>query len=173
MCPQRFYHFYLYQGRADFHSSKKIRNAYKSSISHSFIRGDNRIWTGDQGVADPRLTTWLCRRVALSSASFVLHIFSTQPATEMLLLLEKANSAFSRDLLLWCSFSDETRFVRLKPFGFQWRIGDSNPGPTGYEPVALTNWANPPKIPPGMVVFWPQWRQRDLNSCYRRERAMS
>ena len=26
-----------------------------------------------------------------------------------------------------------------------WTIRDSNPGPTGYEPVALTNWANGPK----------------------------
>ena len=25
-------------------------------------QGDNQIWTGDQGVADPRLTAWLCRR---------------------------------------------------------------------------------------------------------------
>ena len=25
-----------------------------------------------------------------------------------------------------------------------WAIGGSNPGPTGYEPVALTNWANGP-----------------------------
>ena len=24
-------------------------------------QGDNQIWTGDQGVADPRLTAWLCR----------------------------------------------------------------------------------------------------------------
>ncbi len=23
--------------------------------------------------------------------------------------------------------------------GFKWILGDSNPGPTGYEPVALTN----------------------------------
>ena len=26
-----------------------------------------------------------------------------------------------------------------------WAIRDSNPGPTGYEPVALTNWANGPQ----------------------------
>ena len=26
----------------------------------------------------------------------------------------------------------------------QWAIRDSNPGPTGYEPGALTNWANGP-----------------------------
>ncbi len=29
--------------RADFRSDKKIRNAYKSSISHFLTRGDNRI----------------------------------------------------------------------------------------------------------------------------------
>ena len=29
------------------------------------MRGDNQIWTGDQGVADPRLTTWLCRHQLL------------------------------------------------------------------------------------------------------------
>ena len=27
----------------------------------------------------------------------------------------------------------------------KWTCGDSNPGPTGYEPVALTNWAKGPK----------------------------
>ena len=27
-----------------------------------------------------------------------------------------------------------------------WAIRDSNPGPTGYEPVALTNWANGPFV---------------------------
>ena len=27
-----------------------------------------------------------------------------------------------------------------------WAIRDSNPGPTGYEPVALTNWANGPNL---------------------------
>ena len=25
------------------------------------FKGDNQIWTDDQGVADPCLTTWLCR----------------------------------------------------------------------------------------------------------------
>ena len=28
----------------------------------------------------------------------------------------------------------------------KWAIRDSNPGPTGYEPVALTNWANGPNL---------------------------
>ena len=31
-----------------------------------------------------------------------------------------------------------------KPSSHQWTFGDSNPGPTGYEPVALTNWAKGP-----------------------------
>ena len=31
-------------------------------LEHS-LRGDNQIRTGDQGVADPRLTTWLCRHI--------------------------------------------------------------------------------------------------------------
>ena len=31
---------------------------------------------------------------------------------------------------------------------FKWTIRDSNPGPTGYEPVALTNWANGPNEAP-------------------------
>ena len=30
------------------------------------------------------------------------------------------------------------------PLNIWWAIRDSNPGPTGYEPVALTNWANGP-----------------------------
>ena len=27
----------------------------------------------------------------------------------------------------------------------EWTLGDSNPGPTGYEPAALTNWAKGPE----------------------------
>ena len=34
-----------------------------SKINSRFERGDNQIRTGDQGVADPRLTAWLCRRI--------------------------------------------------------------------------------------------------------------
>ena len=33
----------------------------KGTIFRWFLRGANRIWTGDQGVADPRLTAWLSR----------------------------------------------------------------------------------------------------------------
>ena len=32
-----------------------------------------------------------------------------------------------------------------------WTFRDSNPGPTGYEPVALTNWAKDPL--PGNVLL--------------------
>ena len=32
----------------------------------------------------------------------------------------------------------------------QWSVGDSNPGPVGYEPTALTSWANAPY----MVIFF-------------------
>ena len=28
---------------------------------------------------------------------------------------------------------------KIVNYGFEWTFGDSNPGPTGYEPVALTN----------------------------------
>ena len=28
------------------------------------FQGDNQIWTGDKGVADPCLTTWLCRHIS-------------------------------------------------------------------------------------------------------------
>ena len=35
----------------------------RESIKDSPERGDNQIRTGDQGVADPRLTTWLCRLI--------------------------------------------------------------------------------------------------------------
>ena len=34
-----------------------------SKTNSRFERGDNQIRTGDQGVADPRLTAWLCRRI--------------------------------------------------------------------------------------------------------------
>lgn len=31
--------------------------------NQGFLRGDNQIWTGDQGVADPCLTAWLRRHI--------------------------------------------------------------------------------------------------------------
>ena len=38
-----------------------------------------------------------------------------------------------------------TAFLFLTRLAFcWWAFGDSNPGPTGYEPVALTNWAKGP-----------------------------
>ena len=33
-----------------------------------------------------------------------------------------------------------------------WTIRDSNPRPTGYEPVALTNWANDPFLPGNILL---------------------
>ena len=35
----------------------------RESIKDSLERGDNQIRTGDKGVADPCLTTWLCRHI--------------------------------------------------------------------------------------------------------------
>ena len=35
----------------------------RESIKDSPERGDNQIRTGDKGVADPCLTTWLCRHI--------------------------------------------------------------------------------------------------------------
>ena len=78
--------------------------------------------------------------------------------------------------------------------GWQWTLRDLNPGPTGYEPVALTNWAKGPKsrqsesnqqpadyksaaLPLSHVgiigEIYYKWLQGDLNPCYRRERAVS
>ena len=37
----------------------------RESIKDSPKRGDNQIRTGDKGVADPCLTTWLCRHILL------------------------------------------------------------------------------------------------------------
>ena len=39
-----------------------------------------------------------------------------------------------------------------------WAIRDLNPGPAGYEPDALTNWANGPRL---MTKQWSGWQ--DLN----------
>ena len=55
----------------------------------------------------------------------------------------------------------------------KWTFGDSNPGPTGYEPVALTNWAKGPQTLSGQLQLFAEWLQRESNPCYRRERAMS
>ena len=44
----------------------------------------------------------------------------------------------------------------MLPFiGNEWTFGDSNPGPTGYEPVALTNWANGPQKGKPMIGLEP------------------
>ena len=40
---------------------KSFASTY-SAIPASFYGGGTRIRTGDQGFADPRLTTWLCRQ---------------------------------------------------------------------------------------------------------------
>ena len=37
----------------------------RESIKDSLEKGDNQIRTGDKGVADPCLTTWLCRHILL------------------------------------------------------------------------------------------------------------
>ena len=37
-----------------------------------------------------------------------------------------------------CKKNKDTHDCRTKP-AMKWTLGDSNPGPTGYEPVALTN----------------------------------
>ena len=37
----------------------------RESMKDSLERGDNQIRTGDKGVADPCLTTWLCRHILL------------------------------------------------------------------------------------------------------------
>ena len=77
----------------------------------------------------------------------------------------------------------------------KWTFGDSNPGPTGYEPVALTNWAKGPKsrqsesnqqpadyksaaLPLSHVgnlnhFLFCWWLQGDLNPWYHRERVVS
>ena len=34
-----------------------------------------------------------------------------------------------------------------------WTFRDSNPGPTGYEPVALTSWAKDPYLPGDNLLF--------------------
>ena len=42
---------------------KKPLNAQTWEFRDSFYRGANQIWTGDRGVADLCLTTWLWRRI--------------------------------------------------------------------------------------------------------------
>ena len=37
----------------------------RESMKDSLEKGDNQIRTGDKGVADPCLTTWLCRHILL------------------------------------------------------------------------------------------------------------
>jgi 1,4-dihydroxy-2-naphthoyl-CoA synthase len=43
---------------------KEILQKTKEAISRFFCSGgDTQIRTGDEGFADPSLTTWLCRRI--------------------------------------------------------------------------------------------------------------
>ena len=44
----------------------------KGTTSLWFLRGASRIWTGDQGVADPRLTAWLSRPMTPTRFELVL-----------------------------------------------------------------------------------------------------
>ena len=41
----------------------KIYNKKRITAKQKSLRGANRIWTGDKGVADPCLTAWLCRHI--------------------------------------------------------------------------------------------------------------
>ena len=52
---------------------KKNQNLLRRQVLIS--RGANRIWTGDQGVADPRLTAWLSRHTPI--VYDVLSIYAT------------------------------------------------------------------------------------------------
>ena len=44
-------------------NKKKVKKSKKKSLVKTKQKdgGDSRIWTGGKGVADPCLTTWLCR----------------------------------------------------------------------------------------------------------------
>lgn len=44
--------------------TQKISNKTKNPDKSGLQKGDNQIRTGDDGVADRSLTTWLCRRIS-------------------------------------------------------------------------------------------------------------
>ena len=86
-------------------------------------------------------------------------------------------------------FTQKKNRYNMYLFFFWWTVRDSNPGPTGYEPVALTNWANGPnrqiscrktvfryishRIPLWQPRHLPWWPVGESNSCLRRERPSS
>ena len=47
--------------------------------------------------------------------------------------------AYNNQRVVWWSIGWSVRTRRVRTYASWWAIRDSNPGPTGYEPVALTN----------------------------------
>ena len=57
---------------------------------------------------------------------------------------------------------------------FWWAFRDSNPGPIGYEPTALTSWAKSPNFlvtPTGIEPVLPPWKGDVLTAWPRRHAA--
>ena len=60
---------------------------------------------------------------------------------------------FWRPVLYQLSYTPmQGRTVWFARFFCWWAFRDSNPRPTGYEPVALTNWANGPNFNAGIDI---------------------
>ena len=80
--------------------------------------------------------------VLRQTASLSSHAFGVEPVE-----LEKINSVSTGN------FSQYTCFTKK-----EWTLWGSNPGPTGYEPVALTCWAKRPKILVKVVAKEQLWQ---------------
>ncbi len=114
------------------------------------IGGDNRTWTGDEGVADLCLTTWLCRLKWSGRRDS-----NSRPSPWQGDALPLSHSRIS-----WRKCSSKSKSELL------WRPGrDSNPRPPAWQAGILTNWTTRPNTGRGGGRMW-EVRIRVLTSHF-------
>ena len=132
------------------------------SPENGFFGGDTRIWTGDQGFADPCLTTWLCRRILLyvslvkkRTLKIVLSVLWSGWRGSNSLPPPWQGGALPDELHphLWCLRSESNQWHEdfqssALPTELQrqmWRPGTgSNRRPLAWQASVLTSWTTGP-----------------------------
>ena len=101
---------------------------------------------------------WHRKLASATTPCFQINIYAAIPEKYKLAIINKKTESLFEEIL--CSSSSWNSPIKRKKrafcslFFFWWAIGDSNPGPTGYEPVALTNWANGPTVSISTIILY-------------------